>query len=261
MLVNILVATLAVSLLSVIGVLTLVVSRARLNRALLFLIALAAGGLMGGAFLHLIPESLELIETTTRASHDAFERVFLFLIVGFCLFLFLEQGMHWHHHHGRTHGEHSCTKKPLSYLILFGDGVHNLIDGLVIAASFLVDPLTGWITTVAVALHEIPQELGDFGVLVYGGFTRARALLFNFFSGLTAVVGGLLGYFFASSSEGALAYLLPVAAGGFLYLAASDLIPEIKHEHHKGKNMVAYFCTFLLGILVVWAMKFLPITH
>ncbi|HBK33840.1 TPA: ZIP family metal transporter [Candidatus Uhrbacteria bacterium] len=261
MLISILLATLAISFLSLIGVLTLVVSKTSLDRLLLFLIALAAGGLMGGAFLHLIPESIELAEEMTGNSHAALEQVFLFLIGGFCLFLFLEQGLHWHHQHGRVHEGHTCDKKPLSYLILFGDGVHNLIDGLVIAASFLVSPLTGWITTVAVALHEIPQEMGDFGVLVYGGFKRSRALFFNLLSGLTAVLGGVIGYFFAGRSEAFMLYLLPVAAGGFLYLAASDLIPEIKHEHQEGKKVFAYFLTFLLGIAIVWMMRFLPIEH
>jgi len=260
MLVSILLATIAVSLLSFIGVLTLFLSKTSLHKLLLFLIALAAGGLMGGAFLHLVPESIELVEKMTGNSHVALEHVFLFLIGGFCLFLFLEQGMHWHHHHGQNHEEHSCNKKPLSYLILFGDGVHNLIDGLVIAASFLVNPLTGWITTVAVALHEIPQEIGDFGVLVYGGFSRPKALFFNFLSGLTAVVGGILGYLFVGTSDAAMLYLLPIAAGGFLYLAASDLIPEIKHEHGEGKKSFLYFLTFLFGIAIVWCMRFLPIT-
>lgn len=211
---------------------------------------------MGGAFLHLIPEAILEI----GHDHDSLLNVFIFVIIGFVLFLLIEQFLHWHHHHHvhehpEEHGHEQV--KPMSYLILFGDGIHNLIDGLIIAASFVVSPTVGIITTIAVALHEIPQEIGDFGVLVYSGMKRFKALLLNFFSALVAVVGGVIGYFLAESSELAIVYLLPIAAGGFIYIAASDLVPEIKHGE-RGARLALNFFVFLAGIGLMLLMKFLP---
>ncbi len=257
----IILATLTVSLISFIGVLGLALSKKQLDKVLLILVALAGGGLLGGAFLHLIPEAIHEI----GHEHEQMELIFLLVLAGFLLFLLIEQGLHWHHCHSGDHGNKACVdhahKKPMSKLILFGDAVHNLIDGLIIAASFMVNPVVGVVTTIAVALHEIPQEIGDFGVLVYGGFKRMKALLFNFFSGLTAVLGGILGYLFAEASESAVLYLLPIAAGGFIYIAASDLVPEIKHGE-RGGRMILHFSVFVLGIAFMLGMKFLPIdTH
>lgn len=251
-------ATLAVSLISFVGILALLVSRKSLDNILLVLVALAGGGLMGGAFFHLIPEALHALEHEGKEP----DNFFLFVIGGFLLFLLIEQYLHWHHHHcpkGEIceHEEHRHRAKPMSRLILFGDAVHNLIDGLVIAASFVVNPAVGVVTTVAVALHEIPQEIGDFGVLVYGGYKKSKALLFNFFSGLTAVLGGVLGYYFSGLTEHATLYLLPIAAGGFIYIAASDLVPEIKHEK-KASRLALNFIVFVIGIGLMLLMKFLP---
>lgn len=254
----IILATVLVSLISFVGVLALMVSKKALNKILLVLVALAGGGLMGGAFLHLIPESIHAI----GHDHEAVTNIFIFVLVGFLLFLLVEQCLQWHHHH-HVHG-HACEqeKKPsknkaLSPMILFGDGVHNLIDGLIIAASFTVSPTVGIVTTIAVALHEIPQEIGDFGVLVYSGYKRWKALMFNFLSGLTAVAGGVLGFIFAERAESAVLFLLPIAAGGFIYIAASDLVPEIKHGE-RGPKMALHFLVFLLGIAIMLLLKFLP---
>ena len=255
-------ATTVVSIVSLIGILTLALSKELLNKILLFLVALAVGGLMGGAFFHLIPESLHEFEHAGYG-HEGAGLLFLFVVIGFCLFFAIEQFLHWHHHHHVDHDCKACKKKktkPLAYLILIGDGVHNFIDGLVIAASFMVSPLTGVITTLAVALHEIPQEIGDFGVLVHSGFSRMKAVLFNFLSALTAVVGGVLGYLFLERVEGLILYLLPLAAGGFLYLAASDLIPEIKHGD-KTTRMIANFACFLVGLGIMYTLTQLELGH
>lgn len=252
----IILATVLVSLISFVGVLTLVVTKKALDKILLVLVALAGGGLLGGAFLHLIPESIKEI----GHDHEAVFSIFVFVLVGFLIFLLIEQFLQWHHHHHvreHPHDERKSPKKTMSYLILFGDSVHNLIDGLIIAASFIVSPLTGVITTIAVALHEIPQEIGDFGVLVYSGYKRWKALLFNFFSGLTAVIGGVLGFIFAKEAESAILFLLPMAAGGFIYIAASDLVPEIKYGR-RGPKMALHFVVFLLGIAIMLCLKLLP---
>src|SRR4030042_6045749 len=158
-LVHILVATFIISLIAFVGVLTLILKEEWLNKALLVLVALSSGALLGGAFLPLLPEAI--------AEAGATIEIFLYLLLGFCFFFVLEQFLHWRHQHGTTHGV-----EPFSYLILVSDGVHNFIDGVVIAARFVVSFPVGIATTLAVALHEIPQELGDFGVLVYGGFRQ-----------------------------------------------------------------------------------------
>ncbi len=213
-------------LIAFVGVITLLAGKQFTQRIIPFLVAFSAGVLFSGALFHMVSESLELFSK---------KLVFSLLILGFILFLIMEKYFHWHHCH-----ELDC-KHPVSYLVLLGDAAHNLIDGFVIAASFLVDFGFGVITSVMIFLHEIPQELGDFGLLLYGGFSVKDALLYNFLSQLTCVVGGVFGYFLGSQL---VFYLLPLAAGGFLYISASDLIPEIKEKS------LSMFPIFLLGILL-----------
>lgn len=240
-LVQILVATFVISLIAFVGVVTFVLKENWLNKILLVLVALSSGALIGGAFLHLLPETIEEV----GAGLD----VFLYLLLGFCLFFIFEQFLHWRHQHGTTH-----QVKPFTYLILVSDGVHNFIDGMVIAASFVTSFPVGIATTIAVGLHEIPQELGDFGVLVYGGFGKSKALTFNYISAITAIAGGIIGYFAASVMESAIVYLLPFAAGHFIYIAAADLIPEIKHQSSMPRSVV-HFCVFLIGIGIMLLVK------
>ena len=242
-LIQILVATFIVSLIAFVGILTFLLREEWLKKALLILVALSSGALLGGAFLHLLPEAVSKL--------GAGLNVFLYLLLGFCLFFILEQFLHWHHQHDEAH-----SVKPFTYLILVGDGVHNFIDGLVIAASFIVSYQVGIVTTLAVALHEIPQELGDFGILVYGGFGKKRALVFNYISAITAIVGGVTGYFASSIMPAAIVYLLPFAAGNFIYIAAADLIPEIKHAVSIRRSII-HFCVFLVGIGIMLAAKYL----
>ena len=178
----ILLSTFLVSLISFIGVFTLSLKEKFLNKILLILVSFAAGALIGGAFFHLLPEALEI-------SFDL--NIFVYLVVGIFVFFILERVLHWRHCH-----KGKCDVHPFTYLNLVGDGVHNFIDGLIIAASFLTNISLGIITTIAVIFHEIPQEIGDFGILVYGGFSRTKALFFNFLSALTAILGALVGFSF-----------------------------------------------------------------
>jgi zinc and cadmium transporter len=242
-LIQILVATFVISLISFVGIFTFLLKEELWNRALLVLVALSTGALLGGAFLHLIPETIEQV----GGSLD----IFLYLLLGFCLFFILEQFLHWRHQHTTAHGV-----KPFSYLILVSDSVHNFIDGLVIAASFLSSYPLGIATTLAVALHEIPQELGDFAVLVYGGFDKKRALMFNFATAITAILGGIVGYFAYSILQASIVYLLPFAAGNFIYIAAADLIPEIKHQVSLRRSII-HFCVFLVGIGIMLVVKYI----
>ncbi len=236
--IQIILATFIVSLISLVGILTISINHKKLSKFVFLLVALSAGTLLGGAFLHLIPESLESSENT-----------FLFVLLGFILFLLIEKILHWRHCH-----DSDCKVHTFAHMSLLGDAVHNFIDGLIIATGFLVNIQTGIATTTAVALHEIPQEIGDFGVLLHGGFSKLKALLYNFISALTAVLGGIVGYLLPGLINNPNAFLAPIAAGGFIYIAASDLIPEIRKELHVGRSILNLLI-FLLGIYIMYLLK------
>ncbi len=242
----------AVSLISFSGALALFLRKALLQRILAYLVAFAAGGMLGAAFLDLLPESLEV----------AGESMFWYALIGIIAFFVLEKYLFWHHCHGGEceHTHHKHTIKPVAYLNLIGDGLHNFLDGVIIAVSFLQSVELGIIVTFAVMLHEIPQELGDFGVLIHAGLKPAKALLMNFLTALTAVLGAIAGYFFTTSTEGAAVFLLPFAAGNFIYIAATDLLPSIHHETKFWKSMQQVF-VFLCGIGLMWLMTSLMHAH
>lgn len=232
-LVYILLATLLVSSGSLVGALTLTLSRPLLARLLLPLVSLSAGTMLGASFLHLLPESLATLGDTLPL------RLALAAFIGFFL---LERVLHWRHCHDEDHLESHTT----GTLNLLGDAVHNFLDGALIAASFATSFELGVISTVAIALHEIPQELGDFGVLLHSGFSRRSALLANVGVSVTALLGGLFGYFASHAVASLSSFLLPIAAGGFIYISASDLIPALKAG--EAKSITPTTLIFLLGI-------------
>lgn len=232
-------STFLVSIISLIGIFMLGFKESRLKNYILVLVGLSAGGFIGNAFLHLLPEAFE-------SSNSIY--VYLSVILGFCVFFFVERILHWHHCH-----KNKCSTHTFAYMNLIGDGVHNFIDGLVISASFLTNIPLGITTSIAIIIHEIPQEISDFGVLIHGGFSRFKALMFNFLSALTAVIGAIFGYFISSVSNATL-FLLPIAAGGFIYIGASDLIPELHKEKDLKKSFLS-FAMFLVGILLMLLLK------
>lgn len=238
-LVYILIATIINGLIGLVGALTLWLKDKSLQKILIILVAFSAGALMGGGLFHMLAEALEGMETITA---------FSYFMIGFVAFFFIERVLHWHHCH-----EGVCDVHPFSQLILIGDSIHNFIDGLVIAASFMVNPGFGFLTTLIIILHEIPQELGDFGVLVYGGYEKTRALMLNLVTQLICVAGGITGFFLLYTPE-SVAFLLPFAAGGFIYIAASDLIPELHKEENLKKSMLS-FVFFVIGILFLLGIK------
>jgi zinc and cadmium transporter len=195
---------------------------------------------MGGAFFHLIPESIE---------KNVDINPFVFVLAGFILFFIIEKMLHWRHCH-----KGNCDVHTFHYMNLIGDSIHNFIDGLIIAASYIVSIPLGLTTTIAIAAHEIPQEIGDFGVLIYGGFEKKKALILNFIVALTIVIGGVVGYLVSQNIEQAVGFLIPFAAGGFIYIAATDLVPEIKKETNIKKSM-ATMLVFICGILIMWLIK------
>jgi len=243
-LLSIFISTFVVSLISFAGAIILILKEKVLNKILLVLVAFSTGALLGGAFFHLIPEAIE------RVGIEGIFKIFLILIFGFCFFFILENFIKWHHHHAIFHPE----IKPFSYLILVADSIHNFIDGLIIAASFVVSFPIGIATTLTVFFHEIPQEIGDFGVLIFGGFKKLKAVFINFLSAIFAVFGGFLGFLIAEKIGNSIVFLLPFAAGNFIYIAASDLLPEIRREESLRKSAI-YFFVFLLGIILMLLIK------
>lgn len=237
-----LIATLLISCGSLIGVFTLSINENKLKSLLLFLVSLSAGTLMGGAFLHLLPEA---------AANLPPQALFSTVLLSFVFFFLMEKIFHWRH----CHNGH-CDTHSFGAMNLIGDSVHNFIDGLIIAATFIADPALGIVSSIAVALHEIPQEIGDFGVLLYAGYSRRKALLLNFAVSATAVLGLLVGYLLANQTSSLLNYLIPFAAGGFIYISASDLMPEIRKETSLKKSLIS-FGIFSLGIAIMFLTSFL----
>ncbi|MCX8194927.1 MAG: ZIP family metal transporter [Candidatus Micrarchaeota archaeon] len=232
-------ATLLVSLFSLVGIALLFVSEKRINSVLFFLISFAAGTMLGAALFDLLPHSSEEIEVAL-----ALELAFAGILAGFVM----EKIIHWHHHHAGTAREHT---HPLGMLTLIGDALHNFFDGVAIAAAFIAGIPVGIITTIAIALHEIPQEIGDFALLLYSGYTRAKALAFNFLSALSALAGALAFYFFSELVEHFESYALAFTAGMFIYVAAADLLPQMHKEKGISRSAVQ-FCCILAGAFVIW---------
>lgn len=237
-----LIAVILVSLVSLVGIFFIFLKEKKLEKFLLGMVSFSAGALFGGAFLHLIPEAVEKLGFNFKIS--------LFIILGILFFFVLEKFIFWRHCHIPTSHNHP---HPFGLMNVVGDGFHNLIDGLVIGASFLVNPSLGIATTFAVIIHEIPQEISDFGVLLHSGMSKGRALFLNFISALMAVVGVLISLIFVSRIEGMVPYLLALTAGGFIYIAGSDLIPELKKETGAKKSFWQFFWV-ALGIVAMALM-------
>jgi len=237
------VSVVVISLISFVGLFALSLSVSTLKRLMFILISFAAGTLLGDAFLHIFPELVE--ETGFELS------VGLSILGAMLLFYLLENFIHWHHYHHVSDED----KHPVGVLNLVGDGFHNLIDGLIIGAAYLVDMRLGIATTMAVAFHEIPQEIGDFAILIHSGFSKARALVLNFISALLALVGVGIAIWFGRAVEGALPLLLAFTAGGFIYIATVDLIPEL----HKEVRIVKSAMQLVFLIAGIALMAFLAL--
>jgi zinc and cadmium transporter len=214
-------------LLSLIGLAFISVGEEKLKRIIFVMVSLAVGGLFGDAFIHLLPESFERIGSKLQAS--------LFVLAGIFAFFVLEKFLLWRHQHV-LESDHPIH--PVGYMNLLADGAHNFIDGVIIGASYDVSLHVGIATTLAVIFHEIPHELGNFFVLLYAGFTKRKALFFNFVSALFAILGTFMSLLVGSRVAEFSSVMLPVAAGGFIYIAGSDLVPELNKESTLGKSLV-----------------------
>lgn len=213
-----------------------------------YLVAFSAGTLLGGALFHLLPEALEFLEP------QQFSVIFVLTIVSI---LILEKFVHWHHCGFSQNEEHikEHTNSSVTLLSLIGDTFHNFTDGLIIAAAFIANPSLGVTTTIAVAVHEIPQEVSDFSIMVRGGYSRKKAIYANIVVGLSAVLGGVIGWAFINALDGVKGYLFAIAAGMFTYIALTDLFPEIREEHKPAK-FGAYALLAILGLGLMWGLTF-----
>ena len=236
-----LVATILDSLVGLVGIFSLYISERELQKIVRWLVAFAAGAMLAGALVHMLPKALEALQYHWTGE---------VALLGFLTFFVLERYLYWHH----CHETGPCEVHPVTALTIIGDSLHNFIDGIVIAAAFLTDTLTGWITTLLIIAHEVPQELGNFSVLLFGGFKKEKAILWTFLSQATCILGGVLGWFF--TPHWLKAPILAFAAGGFLYIAAADLIPEL-HKERDRRRMKETTLWLLAGILFMLAIKWL----
>ncbi len=236
-----LLATIIVSLISLLGVAALSFSEKTLKRFSFLLVSLAAGTLIGDVFIHLLPE----------AAIGAGDGLWLWVIAGIGLFFALEKIIHWRHCHVPTSEAHP---HPLGLMNLLGDALHNFFDGLLIAGSFIVSPTLGVATTIAVILHEIPQEIGDFSVLIHAGYSKAKAIAFNFFSALAALLGVGVVFAFGEHVTQLGEILVPITAGGFIYIAVSDLMPELRKET-RWQWSVGQLLLLSIGVGIMYLLK------
>lgn len=233
-------SVLAVSAVSLVGILMLFLRDKTFHSLLVYFVSFAAGALLGAAFFNLLPEGVEEIGV---------QSAMLFALVGIVVFLVIEKFLHWYHRHRHYCPREKPKPEPFTYLNLIGDGAHNFVDGAVIAATYMSDVSLGILSTIAIMAHEIPQEIGDFCLLVYGGFSKNKALAYNLFGALTAVVGALATYYFLDPVS--VAALVPFAAGGFIYIACADLVPEM-HKEKESKKSAITFASFIFGIVIIF---------
>jgi zinc and cadmium transporter len=240
-----LVSVIIVSLISLAGLFTLGIAIEKLRKFLIYIISFSAGALFGDAFIHLFPE---IIRDGGFGLASA-----IYILAGILMFFILEKVIHWQHCHMPITKHHV---HPFAYMNLVGDSLHNFIDGLIIAGSYMANIPAGIATTFAVVLHEIPQEIGDFGVLIHGGFSKTKAIFLNFITALVAVLGAIVALLLGNIISNLQQILVPLAIGGFLYIAGSDLIPEL-HKETKVWISVGQILAFILGILIMMALLLL----
>ncbi|MFW9901755.1 MAG: ZIP family metal transporter [Candidatus Thorarchaeota archaeon] len=257
-----------ISLVSLIGLFMISLKEKTLDRILFILVAFATGTIFATALFDLIPESLHHAEELNAGGMVIQESlVFIYIILGFVIFFILERFIYWFHGHAHEQENqmvcyesiterkaNPLTKDPniktFVYLNLIGDGMHNFLDGVVILVSFLQGINSGIVITLAVFFHELPQEIGDFGILVYGGFTKKKALIYNFLSGIVAILGGVVTLFLTSLLETFNLFILAFSGGGFLYLACVELMPELIEEKNLKKSLTQAFI-FIAGIILI----------
>ncbi|MFC1801991.1 ZIP family metal transporter [Patescibacteria group bacterium] len=242
MLIYILIATFLETLVALVGLFFVFMGYSRLKKYLSYLVSFSVGTLLAVVFMELLPEAVEVTQSTD---------VFIYTLGGFLFFFILSKFLHWYHHHDECCESHSDIESS-GYLILIGDFIHNFVDGVIISLAFIVNFEMGVLTTVAVLLHELPQELADFFILIQSGFSKTKALFLNFLVAFTTVIGATLTYFIFSSIETIIGPALGIVAGNFLYIATSDLLPKL---HYKTKfQAILQFLFIIFGVLVIYTL-------
>lgn len=241
MLASIILANVIVGLIGVVGAYGILTFFVKNHSKLLFLVSFAAGAMLAVSFFDLLPEAL--------SRHGDFMVIMEFFVIGFVVFMLIEKSLLFYHCH-----EENCRAHSSAKLIILGDSVHNFLDGVAIGASFLAGSSIGVFTTLAIIIHEIPQEIGDFGVLIHRGYSKGRALLYNLLSAIMAVLGGVLAYFSLYSFHSYIPYVLSLTAGGFVYIAAADLIPELHNDSTSRSKISWHSAILILGIVAVWTL-------
>lgn len=239
--INAIASTIVVSLISITGIFFLALKTDKLQKIVFILVSIAVGALLGNVFFHLIPESFETIENKGLIA--------ILALTGILSFFVMEKFLHWHHGHDVGHID--PHPKSYGYISLFADGIHNFTDGILIAAGWMAGPEIGMATTLTVVLHEIPQEISDFGILIHAGFTAKRALWLNFYAALTAVLGTVITLLIGSKVESLSHWVLPVAAGGFIYLAGTDLMPELNKDR-SSRNSLIQLLMIIAGLALMY---------
>lgn len=246
-LINSLLAGLFMTLMAVFAGVLLFFSEKALQKITPPLMAFAAGALIGSAFFHIIPESI----------HYGFnlENTLLFVCLGFAAFLFFGHYLHWHHHESSNDQcHHHQPKSPVAYLLITGDIFHNIIGGFVMAQGFIIDPALGWIIFFGIAVHELPHELGDIGVLIHSGWGKKKAFIVNLISASTSILGVLIGYFTVSQFNAS--FLIPLTGGMFLYIGATELLPDIAHQKKSFQKMSLGLVSFIMGMTITWLAQY-----
>lgn len=241
-------SVLAVSLLSLVGVSFFLFRESLVRTLLLYIVSFSTGSLFGDVFFHIFPE--------LKDSSAVFQHTMAYVLLGILISFVIEKIIHWHHCHILPSTHDHCEHHHVGIMSLIGDGVHNFIDGLLIAASFLVSAEIGFATTIAVMLHEIPQEIGDFAILLHSGFSKTKAVVFNLLSASMCVLGAVIALLLSGITPALSAVLLPIAAGNFLYLAGSDLIPEL-HKHTGLRQGFLQLLCMIAGMVAMYALTFL----
>ncbi len=242
------VSTFLISLLSLIGMFALSLHEDTLHRIIRLLVSFSAGTIFGASIFDLLPEAIE---------HVSESIVFVYVATGFIFFMIFERFIYWYHGHGHdAEVEASMEEAPtkgFAYLNLVGDFVHNFIDGMIIAASFFVNFQVGIASSIAVAFHELPQEMGDFGILVYAGFKPRLSLIYNYAAAFAVVIGAIFASLFLETVEPLSGLLISFSAGAFFYLSASELVPEMSKEKNNLKAVVQVFI-FILGVILIYSL-------
>jgi zinc and cadmium transporter len=256
------ISVIIVSLISIIVAIPFLIKKKMSDKTLLFLLSISVGVLLSTVFVNFLPEIFLHVGEHSGHEHQNTLILSLTILLGFLVMFIIEKFVHYHHEKKCEDGNcghgHAYNLAPVN---LIGDGIHNFIDGLVIAGAYAVNITLGIATTISIIFHEVPQEIADMGVLLYSGMSKKKALCFNFLSAATAILGAIFGIFISTKIEGFTQFIIPFAAGNFVYIAATNLLPQL-HRHCKLKESFLHLLAILIGVgIMVLITIYAPHVH